>query len=66
MIDSALFSAQQRKRLYWTNIDVDLSKLPNSNEVIADVLELPIVNKRENKILMSKSDFKVSVRKKLH
>ena len=63
MIDSALFSAQQRKRLYWTNIDVDLSKLPNSNEVIADVLELPIVNKRENKILMSKSDFKVSVRK---
>ena len=62
-INSALFSAQQRKRLYWTNIDVDLSKLPNSNEVIADVLELPIVNKRENKILMSKSDFKVSVRK---
>ena len=63
LIDSALVSAQQRKRLYWTNIDVDLSKLPNSNEVIADVLELPIVNKRENKILMSKSDFKVSVRK---
>ena len=62
-ICSSLFSAQQRKRLYWTNIDVDLSKLPNSNEVIADVLELPIVNKRENKILMSKSDFKVSVRK---
>ena len=53
MIDSALFSAQQRKRLYWTNIDVDLSKLPNSNEVIADVLELPIVNKRENKIPLS-------------
>ena len=62
-ICSSLFSAQQRKRLYWTNIDVDLSKLPNSNEVIADVLELPIVNKRENKILMSKSDFKVKVRK---
>ena len=62
-ICSSLFSAQKRKRLYWTNIDVDLSKLPNSNEVIADVLELQIVNKRENKILMSKSDFKVSVRK---
>ena len=62
-ICSSLFSAQQRKRLYWTNIDVDLSKLPKSNNVIADVLELPIKNKRENKILMSKSDFKVKVRK---
>ena len=62
-ICSSLFSAQQRKRLYWTNINVDLSKLPKSNDVIADVLCLPIKNKRENKILMSKSDFKVSVRK---
>jgi DNA-cytosine methyltransferase len=62
-ICSSLFSAQQRKRLYWTNIDVDLSKLPKSNNVIADVLDLPIKNKRENKILMSKSDFKVKVRK---
>ena len=62
-ICSSLFSAQQRKRLYWTNIKVDLSKLPKSNNVIADILELPIKNKRENKILMSKSDFKVKVRK---
>jgi len=62
-ICSSLFSAQQRKRLYWTNIPVDVSKLPKSNEVIADVLELPIKNKRENKILMSKSNFKVKVRK---
>ena len=62
-ICSSLFSAQQRKRLYWTNINVDLSKLPKSNSVIADVLDLPIKNKRENKILMSKSDFKVKVRK---
>ena len=62
-ICSSLFSAQQRKRLYWTNISVDVSKLPNSNEVIADVLELKIKNKRENKILMSKSNFKVKVRK---
>ena len=62
-ICSSNFSAQQRKRLYWTNISVDVSKLPNSNEVIADVLELKIKNKRENKILMSKSDFKVKVRK---
>lgn len=62
-ICSSLFSAQQRKRLYWTNINIDLSKLPKSNKVIADVLDLPIKNKRENKILMSKSDFKVKVRK---
>ena len=46
-ICSSLFSAQQRKRLYWTNINVDLSKLPKSNNVIADVLDLPIKNKRE-------------------
>ena len=62
-ICSSLFSAQQRKRLYWTNINIDLSKLPKSNNVIADILDLPIKNKRENKILMSKSDFKVKVRK---
>jgi DNA-cytosine methyltransferase len=62
-ICSSLFSAQQRKRLYWTNINVDLSKLSKSNNVIADVLDLPIKNKREEKILMSKSDFKVKIRK---
>ncbi len=62
-ICSSLFSAQQRKRLYWTNINVDLTQLPKSNKVIADVLDLPLKNKRENKILMSKSDFKVKVRK---
>jgi len=62
-ICSSLFCAQQRKRLYWTNIPVDLSNLQKSNEVIADVLELPIKNKRENKILMSKSNFKIKVRK---
>jgi len=61
-ICSSLFSAQQRKRLYWTNIPFQ-NELPNSNEVIADVLGLPIVNDRKNKILMSKSNFKVSVRK---
>lgn len=62
-ICSSNFSAQQRKRLYWTNIKINTDNLPQSNEVIADVLGLPIVNKRENKILMSKSDFKVKVRK---
>lgn len=62
MIDSALFSAQQRKRLYWTNIPIN--KIENiNNSVIADVLGIDIVNKRENKILMSKSDVQVRVRK---
>jgi DNA (cytosine-5)-methyltransferase 3A len=62
-ICSSKFSAQQRKRLYWTNLNVSTSDIPNSNEVIADVLELPIINERKNKILMSKSNFKVKVRK---
>lgn len=62
MIDSALFSAQQRKRLYWTNIPINEVK-QNSSQVIADVLGLDIINKRENKILMSKSDVRVRVRK---
>jgi len=61
-IDSALFSAQQRKRLYWTNIPINEIK-QNSNQVIADVLGIDIINKRENKILMSKSDIQVRVRK---
>lgn len=62
MIDSALFSAQQRKRLYWTNIPIDNIK-QNRDLVIADVIGIDIVNKRENKILMSKSDVQVRVRK---
>ena len=61
-INSKLFSAQSRERLYWTNIKIE--ELPKSNDtVIADILDLNIVNKRENKILMTKSDFKVKVRK---
>ena len=62
-ICSSSFSAQQRKRLYWTNIDVDLTNLPKSNEVIADILNIPIINKRQNKILKSNVIFKVKVRK---
>jgi len=58
-ICSSRFSAQQRKRLYWTNLNLSIADLPSSNKVIADVLELPIINERKNKILMSKSNFKV-------
>ena len=61
-INSKLFSSQSRERLYWTNLPINA--LPKNNtEVIADVLNLDIINKRQEKILMSKSDFKVSVRK---
>lgn len=39
-INSSLFSAQKRKRLYWTNIPI--AELPNENETqLKDVLEDP-------------------------
>lgn len=38
-IDSKNFSAQQRPRLYWTNIPVDLSLLPTCPMVLQDILE---------------------------
>ena len=37
-IDSADFSAQTRPRLYWTNIPVDMNRLPSSSAKLADVL----------------------------
>ena len=45
LINSQNFSAQDRKRLYWTNIPVDLSKLPSSNAVLGDVLEAQVDEK---------------------
>lgn len=44
-IDSEDFSAQSRGRLYWTNIPVDMSKLPKCNLVLGDVLE-PYVDEK--------------------
>ena len=61
-ICSSLFSAQQRKRLYWTNINYS-TIFPNSKDVIADVLGINIINKRQNKILMKKINTKVKIRK---
>lgn len=37
-IDSGNFCAQERPRLYWTNIPVDLSTLPTSVATLSDVL----------------------------
>jgi len=41
-INSARFSAQERDRLYWTNIPVDLSKLPDSDAIIEDILDFSV------------------------
>lgn len=44
LINSGIFSAQSRPRLYWTNIP--LSEFPKSNEtVLGDILE-PVVNEK--------------------
>jgi DNA-cytosine methyltransferase len=44
MIDSALFSAQERKRYYWTNIKID--KLPEQNGlVLKDIMENNVAEK---------------------
>lgn len=63
LINSSLVSAQNRKRLYWTNIPIKEIDTKNKDLVIADVLELEVKNKRQNKIIMTKADFKVKVRK---
>lgn len=38
-INSSLFSAQDRKRVYWTNIEVDTSKIIDKNLFIKDILD---------------------------
>ena len=38
-IDSGWFSAQQRPRLYWTNIPVDVSEIQKSEAVLQDILQ---------------------------
>ena len=39
-VNSNLFSAQDRSRLYWTNIEYDISKLPTSNNIVLkDILD---------------------------
>lgn len=41
-IDSVLFSAQQRRRLYWTNIPFDMVTERQSNDKLIDVLEASV------------------------
>lgn len=61
-IDSALVSAQQRKRLYWTNIPLRNLNIKNKKLYLKDILGLKI-DKTEDRIIMTKSDFDVKVRK---
>jgi DNA (cytosine-5)-methyltransferase 3A len=62
MINSSLVSAQDRKRCYWTNIP-NIKQPTNKGIYLKDVFG--IVNNEEclDKIMMSKCDFKVKVRK---
>ena len=61
-INSALVSAQQRIRLYWTNIPLDNLRIEDKKIYLKDILGLT-VDKTEDKICMTKSDFEVKVRK---
>lgn len=61
MIDSSTFSAQDRKRLYWTNIETD--NLPDKcTDVIKDILEDKVDEKyyyEDNKMIIGDLDKKV-------
>ncbi|HUU87355.1 MAG TPA: DNA (cytosine-5-)-methyltransferase [Candidatus Glassbacteria bacterium] len=61
-IDSALVSAQQRKRLYWTNIPIKNMQIEDKKIYLSDVLGIK-VDSNEDRIIMTKSDFDVKVRK---
>lgn len=61
-IDSSLVSAQQRRRLYWTNIPLDNLKINDRKIYLKDVLGLK-TDRSVDKIIMTKSDFDVKVRK---
>lgn len=61
-IDSALVSAQQRKRLYWTNIPIKNMRIEDKKIYLSDVLGIK-VDSNEDRIIMTKSDFDVKVRK---
>jgi DNA-cytosine methyltransferase len=50
-IDSRLFSAQSRKRLYWTNIPIDINKIVDKHILLVDVIE----NATENQLTDSKA-----------
>ena len=62
MINSSLVSAQERKRCYWTNIP-NITQPENKHIYLKDVLEISNNEPCFDKIIMTKADFKVKVRK---
>lgn len=62
MINSSLVSAQERKRCYWTNIP-NVSQPENKHIYLKDVLGISNNEPCFDKIIMTKADFKVKVRK---
>jgi len=62
-INSSLLSAQNRERLYWTNIP-NIEPPEEKGLVIADILNIKIKEEeKENRIIMTKENFKIKVRK---
>ena len=62
MINSSLVSAQERKRCYWTNIP-NITHPKNKHIYLKDILEISNNEPCFDKIIMTKADFKVKVRK---
>jgi len=59
MINSALVSAQQRKRLYWTNIPVTMQPI-DQGVLLADVLEPAMLPLREKSQTLCANMYKVN------
>lgn len=62
MINSSLVSAQERKRCYWTNIP-NITQPENKHIYLKDILGIKNNEPCFDRILMTKADFKVKVRK---
>ena len=62
MINSSLVSAQERKRCYWTNIP-HVSQPENKKIYLKDVLGITNDEECLDKLIVTKSEFKVKVRK---
>ena len=62
MINSSLLSAQERKRCYWTNIP-DVEQPLDKKIYLKDILEIETDEEPQDRIIMTKADFDVTVRK---
>lgn len=62
MINSSLVSAQERKRCYWTNIP-NVTQPKDKKIYLKDVLGIQTNEPSQDRIIMSKADFDVRVRK---